>query len=165
MSDYFALFGLPVKFSIDTAELRNRYFEESRKFHPDFFANESEETRDEALAKSTLLNNAYRTLNNQNSKTKYILELKGVLNEKEKEILPAAFLMEMMEINEALSETNDKPGEDLLRQIEGIENDLNTEFAANAKKFDDSGDPKALENIRQNYLKRKYLWRIREALD
>jgi molecular chaperone HscB len=164
VNDYFALFGLPVKFETDMAELRKVFFEESRKYHPDFFANHSEEERNAALAKSIIINNAFKTLSNESSRVKYILEMKGILQEKEKETLPPEFLMEMMEINEALME-GDNSG---IRAVEAQVNEMQERIAAgiqtSGKEFDQTGSMEALKQIKENWLKQKYLARLRESI-
>jgi molecular chaperone HscB len=164
MNDYFSLFGLPVKFSIDQAGLKKIYFEESRRYHPDFFANAGEEERNLALAKSIIINNAFKTLSNESSRIKYILELKGILSEKEKEALPSEFLMEMMDINEQILESAPADYDSIREHITKIEKSILDDMHRSMEEFDASENPEVLKQIKEAYLKQKYIWRLRESM-
>jgi molecular chaperone HscB len=48
------------------------------------------------------LNKAFKTFQNSDDTIKYVLQLKGLLEEEEKYQLPPDFLMEVLEINEKL---------------------------------------------------------------
>ena len=64
---YFELFEIPVQLKVNTALLSKKFFELSKKFHPDYFAVENEALQTEALEKSALLNEAWKTFQNQES--------------------------------------------------------------------------------------------------
>ncbi len=104
---YFELFEIPVQLKVNTALLSKKFFELSKKYHPDYFANESEEIQAEVLEKSALLNKAWKTFQNPDATIKYVLQEKGLLEEEEKYELPPAFLMEVMDINEAIMDADD----------------------------------------------------------
>jgi len=160
--DYFQFYNIPLKFQIDKDLLRLGYLENSKKFHPDFYVNESESAREAVLIQSTFNNNAYKTLNNDHLRMKYILELEGVLVEGEKESLSQDFLMEMMDVNEEIS-LADKEGMVSIREkIASIESGLNEELQKLCDEFDATGDHELLQAIKVIYLKKRYLWRIME---
>jgi molecular chaperone HscB len=50
--NYFELFEIPVQLKVDKASLPKKYFEFSRKYHPDFFVNASEEEKTGSLERS-----------------------------------------------------------------------------------------------------------------
>ncbi|NUO01667.1 MAG: hypothetical protein HUU01_13755, partial [Saprospiraceae bacterium] len=102
--NYFEFFGLPVSIELDEASLKRRFYENSKKFHPDFFTLESPEKQAEILELSTFNNEAWRTLSDFDSRLKYLLELKGLFGEEGTNVLPQEFLMDMMDINEAAME-------------------------------------------------------------
>jgi len=60
--NYFELFDLPVQLKVDRHGLPSKFFELSRKYHPDFFVNGTEEEKASALELSAMLNKAFRTL-------------------------------------------------------------------------------------------------------
>ena len=94
---------------IDKRELPKRFFELSRKFHPDFYANATPSEKDKALEITANLNKAFKTFHNEDDTIKYVLQLKGLLEEEEKYQLPPEFLMEVLEINEKLMDAEDDP--------------------------------------------------------
>ena len=118
--NHFELFGLPVSIKIDRGKLAQKYFELQKKYHPDFFAQGTEHEQEEALEISSQLNKALKIFKSEDETIKYVLQLKGLLEEEEKYQLPPAFLMEMMELNEELSENS-------AQQINEIEKELYAE--------------------------------------
>jgi len=117
--DYFEVFGLPRLLGIDTAALEKDFYAQSRKLHPDRFASKSSEEQQEALRRSSLLNDAYRTLKDPVLRTQYLLKLKGVELEEQskaatdearrtgvekKQVVPPELLEEVFELNMQLQE-------------------------------------------------------------
>src|SRR6185436_7553683 len=100
--NYFEFYDTPVSFMVDEDAVKKKYLELSRKFHPDFFINQSSEKQQEVLEMSTLNTRAFQTLSDFDKRMKYILELKNLIYEGERYELPPGFLMEMMEVNEAM---------------------------------------------------------------
>lgn len=167
--NYFAFFDLPIAFIIDEALLRQRFYENSKKYHPDFYTLESEEKQAEILERSTLNNQAYRTLADFDERMKYILNLKGVLAEEGKNEVPQDFLMEIMELNEALMELEFDFDELVyraaLQKNEQIESAIFQEIAPILAHYDDQkATAEELSAIKDFYLKKRYLLRIRENL-
>ena len=89
--NYFDFFTLPRKLHIDVPALENQFYVLSRKLHPDRFAGKSLSEQEAALAQSSLLNDAYRTLKDPIARTQYLLTLEGVqLEEQSKTATDAA---------------------------------------------------------------------------
>src|SRR5579885_2960918 len=107
--NYFELFEIPVQLKINNKSLSGKFFELSRKYHPDYFVNKDTIDQEEALEKSALLNKAYKTFQSPDETIKYVLQLKGLLEEEEKYELPPDFLMEVLGINEQLMDAEDDP--------------------------------------------------------
>ena len=101
-SDYFSFFGLPRKLRIDESELEKVFYALSRQFHPDYFMSASAEERQASVERSSMLNDAYRTLRNPVSRAKYLLTLEGY-NEAEKKA-PPDLLEEVFELNMQIEE-------------------------------------------------------------
>ena len=104
MVNYFDFFEIPIAFAIDETDLRKRFIANSKKFHPDFHTLESEAEQDAVLEKSTINNQAWKTLANANKRMAHILIIKGHMPEEGQAKIPQEFLIEMMDINEALME-------------------------------------------------------------
>ncbi len=157
--NYFELFELPVSIQIDRTKLAQKYFELQKKYHPDFFANGTEHEQQQALEISSQLNKALKTFKNTDLTIKYVLQLKGLLEEEEKYQLPSAFLMEMMELNEELSA-------DSAKQIQELETALYQEVAPIIENYDDTTVSNAdLLKLKEYYFKKKYLQRILDRLE
>ena len=60
--DYFAIFSLPPHLTLDTPALEKSFYALSRRLHPDRFAAKPAAEQEKALAESSRLNDAYRTL-------------------------------------------------------------------------------------------------------
>jgi molecular chaperone HscB len=117
--DYFSFFGLPRKLALDVLALEKQFYVLSRKLHPDRFASKPVAEQEAALAQSSLLNDAYRTLKDPISRTQYLLTLEGVeleeqskaatdaaraSGEQKKQIVPPELLEEVFELNMQLQE-------------------------------------------------------------
>jgi molecular chaperone HscB len=170
--NYFELYELPVSFNPDQQLVKQKFYELSKKFHPDFYINEGQEKQDEVLELSTVNNKAFQVLKDPQKRLHYILELKGILIEGENYALPQSFLMEMMEVNEALMElefdADAKKLTELKDQIAAIESDLNSELTASTSSFDHittAEQDSALRAIKDLYYRNKYLSRINESLN
>src|ERR1700756_5773641 len=104
-TDYFAIFGLPRKLSLDLDLLEQKFLQLSWKLHPDNFVNASEQERELSLKKSTQLNDAYRALRDPLARVEYLLEIEGERKEGEKrQQAPPELLQEVFELNESLDE-------------------------------------------------------------
>ena len=165
---YFELFEIPVQLKVDKASLPLKYFELSRKFHPDFFINGSEEEQTLALNKSAMLNKAFKTFQNPDETIKYVLQLKSLLQEEEKYELPPDFLMEVLEINEELMELGEN--KTLLPNLELRISELQEEIYEPVKKIvenyqEGAAAEKELLQVKEYYFKKKYLDRIRQQLN
>ncbi|WP_114782409.1 Fe-S protein assembly co-chaperone HscB [Botryobacter ruber] len=171
MPNYFELYNLPESFLPDEKAVKNKYYQLSREYHPDFFANEPEEKQQEILQLSTQNTNAYRTLSDPDLRMQYILKEHGLLDEGGKNDLPPDFLMEMMELNEELMELEfdfdaqkfHEIGEKSSGVLASIENDILPTLQRYPELHGVTKEA-ALEEVKTYYLKKKYLLRINETL-
>lgn len=163
---YFELFEIPVQLKVNKATLPHKYFELSRKYHPDFFANASAAEQAEALEKSALLNKAFRTFQNPDETIKYVLQLKGLLEEEEKYELPPAFLMEVLEINEAMMDADDETTREKLKlAINNLQQDIYEPVQEIMEHYQEGAtSEKELLQVKEYYYKKKYIDRIKQQL-
>ena len=124
----------------------------------------------EVLELSTLNNNAFKTLSNFDKRMKYILELKEVLGEEGKNKIPQEFLMEMMEINENLMELEfdfDKNNfDEIQNSLKKLESILLEEVNPYIENYNDAAPKEVeLDAIKNYFLKKRYLLRIKENLN
>lgn len=169
---YFELFELPLRFEIDPVLLKKKFYELSKRYHPDFYINESEQKQYEILGLSTQVNKAYQILSDPQKRVEYILTQLGLLSEESKHQLPQDFLMEMMEINEAVmdlsSDANLTTQGVILARISELAKSLFEELKQAQQAFDSaSGDDKKniLLKIKDIWYRQKYLLRIQDSLN
>ena len=157
--NYFDLFEIPVSLKPDKTGLAQQYFALQKKYHPDFFTQASEAEQAEALEISSMINKALKVLQQEDATIKYDLQLKGLLEEDEKYQLPPDFLMEMMELNEDLSENS-------IQQINSMEKSLYNDVAPIIENYDDAATTTTdLLKVKEYYYKKKYLQRILDRID
>jgi molecular chaperone HscB len=116
---YFALFSLPLHLHLDLPALEKSFYAQSRKLHPDRFASRPPAEQAAALAASSQLNDAYRTLRDPIARTEYLLTLEGIQLEEQsraatdaakaagtekKQVAPPDLLEEAFELNMQLEE-------------------------------------------------------------
>jgi molecular chaperone HscB len=101
-SDYFSFFGLPRRLRLDDAELEKSFYSLSRQFHPDYFMSASAVERQASVERSSMLNDAYRTLRNPVARAKYLLTLEGYKEAEKK--APPDLLEEVFELNMQIEE-------------------------------------------------------------
>jgi len=160
--NYFALFDLPIGFKVDTNKLRAAFMDIQRASHPDKFAQSNSYKQDEALERSALANKGFSLLNNKDQLLPYVLELKEIISPDEKFALSPAFLMEMMELNEAWMEADDEASkQSILSQIKAIQDEI-LEPIKDFLEMDqiDTISQEAMLQIKEYYYKKKYLDRI-----
>lgn len=101
-SDHFSFFGLPRKLRIHESELEKSFYALSRQFHPDYFMSASELERQASMERSSMLNDAYRTLRDKVARVTYLLTLEGYKEAEKK--APPELLEEVFELNMQIEE-------------------------------------------------------------
>lgn len=157
--NYFELFGMPVGFIVDGSELAARYRELQKVVHPDRFAAAGEASQRLSLQSATLVNEAYATLKAPLKRAEYLLSLKGIeLDAPQNTLDDPAFLMQQMELREALAAVRDAADphaelDRLLREIGGM---IQSQIAQLAVQFEDSS-PDQLQGAAKTVQKMKFL--------
>lgn len=103
--DYFALFQLPRAFAIDGPLLEERYRSLQQSVHPDRHTGATAQEQRLAMQYATYVNEAHVTLKSPLARAIYLLELAGCSIE-ENPTLEPAFLMQQIELREALEEVD-----------------------------------------------------------
>ena len=108
MTDFFAVFGLERRLEIDEAALQRRFYELSRRWHPDFHQAAPPAEQARVLEESARVNAAYRALRDPIARVEYLIRLEEGRDTKEgaavKPKAPPELLAEMFEIQEALED-------------------------------------------------------------
>ena len=160
--NYFELFELPIGFQVDTKQLRAAFMDIQRASHPDKFTQANEFEQEEALEKSAIANKAFTLLQNPAAILPYVLEIKGYLEADEKYALNPAFLMEMMDLNEAwMDAEDDNAKKDVLTKVNNIENEIFRPIKTYLETSSvDTISQEGMLQIKEYYYKKKYLDRI-----
>jgi molecular chaperone HscB len=173
MSDYFTVFELPRKLTVDGEALQRRFYELSRQHHPDFHQGADAARQAEALTQSALVNRAYRALRDPLARVEYLIapeegrEVREGATDKPK--APRELLQEMLEVQETIEEAKAEGlGGEAAERLRGERRRLEERYAAEAEAIvarsgewdrlvDEGGDRKALlEWFKQRLATRAY---------
>ena len=100
----FEVLGQEPAWELDLTALRKRLIQLVRMVHPDFFASASDEQRALAERHSASLNESFETLADDLARGDWLIRSLGGPAEGELRDMPQAFLMEVLEWNEALDD-------------------------------------------------------------
>jgi molecular chaperone HscB len=142
----FVLFGLVERFSLDRADLDDRWRKLQTSAHPDKFAAESAAAQRVAMQWSVRINEAYKRLREPLSRAAYLCELRGTpIDAESNTAMPADFLMQQMAWREALDEAEDEMAVDALNaQVRQHEQSL---LHSLATLLDEQNDAKAAAQL------------------
>jgi len=108
--NHFELLGLPVSYRLDGKLLAERYHALQHALHPDRHAAAGDRERRLSMQASTRVNEAFRTLKEPLARARYLLSLHtGDWGDEQASTRDTAFLMEQMELREALAQVRDRP--------------------------------------------------------
>jgi molecular chaperone HscB len=104
-SNDFELFNLPLTFAQDRAAVDARWKDLQREAHPDKFAAQGAAAQRIAMQWSVRINEAYQRLKDPARRAAYLCELHHApINAENNTAMPAVFLMQQMELREALDD-------------------------------------------------------------
>jgi molecular chaperone HscB len=107
----FEVFGLAPAFAVDAKALKQRLLKLSRLLHPDYYAAGDAATRATAERNTALLNESYDVLADPVQRADWLVRSLGGPAEGEQRAMPKAFLVEVLEWNEALDAAREsQPG-------------------------------------------------------
>jgi molecular chaperone HscB len=161
---YFDIFEIEEKLALDVAGLQKRFYELSRKLHPDLYTRKSEQEREYALEATAILNDAYRTLRDPVKRAEYVLKQHGFdIGEQRSKDVPPELLEEVFELNMALEEI--RSGDDSARpQLEearerftSMLGEIDRELAAEFERYDATRERDVLAKIRGILNRRRYI--------
>ena len=167
--NYFELYGLPVLMKVDVAEIKQKFYQLSRQYHPDFHIQSDDDKQANMLEKSADVNKAYKVFQNPDDTIKYVLQLKNLIHEEEKYELDPDFLMEVMEINERLMELETGGDTEALDQTVLKTKELLTQIYNDVEPIVENYQEgvtteKELLQVKSYYYKKKYLQRILDKI-
>jgi molecular chaperone HscB len=117
-TSYFAVLDLEPRFSIDLEQLERAYRAVATRVHPDRYATAPASEQREALALAADANEAYRTLKKPAPRATHLLKLRGIEVSAQAAPVTPAFLMEQMELREALDTARGAKDANALRDLQ-----------------------------------------------
>jgi molecular chaperone HscB len=168
--NYFEFYQLPLSCHPDQDLVKKNYYANSKKYHPDRFMQADAKTKIEALQQSALNNEAYTTFQDPMLTIAHLLRIKGLLLPDEKYQLPSSFLMEVMDLNEQLSDWENQGkdaelGQSLQESVHEFIKQLQDAIAPTMQLIDSGQEEESLFlKLKEFYFKHKYLLRIKERM-
>ena len=159
MKFYDAL-GLEPKLALDPDDLKKRFYERSRQWHPDRFSRAGFEEKQRSEEMTSTLNDAFRTLRDPVTRAEYFLRESGLELSKD---APPELLEEVFELNMALEEL--RSGDESARpqlvtaqvRFMGMLADTDANLTSLFARYDETPDRVMLDQIRAVLDRRKYV--------
>jgi molecular chaperone HscB len=164
--NHFELFELPVSFEVDLEDLALRYRELQRAVHPDRFANASEQEKRVSVQHAAQINEAFQVLKQPMSRARYLLVLNDMAIDDTDTQMDPAFLMEQMELREALAEVRGAADPfAALNQARDTIEARERELVESLQQAFADGGAQALEGARESVRKMQFMQRLLSEVD
>lgn len=163
-NSYFDLFSIKKSYSLDRHLLRDRYRELQKKFHPDNFANATEQDRRISAQYAALINEAFTILNDPVQRGRYMLSLDGISTDEEHDTrMDPEFLMQQIELRDELDAARLSSLDALNHLSDKVESDFAARMALVGEILDGADDS---ELVKARHLVRElqFLSRIRNEI-
>ena len=146
MKNYFELFNLKPKFTIDLSEIEQKYHQFQNQFHPD-------KADFDSIEHSILINEAYKVLSDDFLRASHLLQLKNIdIENDENHIKPdITTLKEILDLQEKIFEINN------LDEILVLKNNLNSQIKKLINDFQNAFETNDFNEATQFLIKAKYL--------
>ena len=144
----FELFAVPKSFAQDSTLLDARWKELQKEAHPDKFAAQGAAAQRIAMQWSVRINEAYQRLKDPVQRAAYLCGLNAApINAENNTAMPAAFLMQQMELREALDEAATEENlDEISQQAASIRRDM---LSKAEREMDQEKDfPSAAQTVR-----------------
>jgi molecular chaperone HscB len=159
--NFFEFYEFPEAYSLDEKDLRQKYLNNSRLYHPDRFVFQSAELQSEAEEKAAFNNKAFLTLLDPQKRLQYMLELSGQLRAEETYALDPDFLMTMVDIHDMILGEPEKA----LESLSALESALDIEYLPLLDEFDlENSSVEFLNKLKDYFYKKRYLLKARENI-
>jgi molecular chaperone HscB len=157
---FYEALGLEPKLALDPDDLKTRFYDRSRQWHPDRFSRASSEEKLRSEEMTAVLNDAFRTLRDPVARAEYFLRESGLELSKD---APPELLEEVFELNMALEEL--RGGDESARtqlmaaqeRFTGMLGDADASLSGLFARYDEKPDQALLDQIRAVLNRRKYV--------
>jgi molecular chaperone HscB len=157
---FYEALGLEPKLALDPDDLKKRFYDRSRQWHPDRFSRGTSDEKQKSEEMTAVLNDAFRTLRDPVSRAEYFLRESGLELSKD---APPELLEEVFELNMALEEL--RSGDEAARsqlvsaqeRFTTMQGEADANLAGFFARYDQKPDRAVLEQIRAALNRRKYV--------
>lgn len=165
---YYEALDLAPVLALDPDDLKKRFYDRSRQWHPDRFSRASAAEQEHALEMTAVLNDAFRTLREPVARAEYFLKERGLESKAE---APPELLEEVFELNMALEELREgdqsargqlvEASERFNAMLHASDEDLRDQFA----QYDFAPSDDTLNKIRATLNRRRYIANLVRDVD
>jgi len=164
-NNYFDLFSIEKSYALDRHQLRDRFRELQRQFHPDNFASATEQERRISAQYAAMINEAFTTLNDPVQRGRYMLSLNGISTDEEHDTrMDPEFLMQQIELREELDAARSSSQAALNQLSDKVESDFAGRMALVGEILDGTDDNE-LEKARHLVRELQFLSRMRNEIE
>ena len=157
---FYEALGVEPKLALDSDDLKKRFYDRSRQWHPDRFSRASVDEKQKSEEMTSMLNDAFRALRDPVSRAEYFLRESGLELSKD---APPELLEEVFELNMALEEL--RGGDESARgqlvsaqdRFTGMLGEEDASLAGLFGRYDETSDKAVLDQIRATLNRRKYV--------
>lgn len=162
--NFFEIFDIPIATDIDLTKVSDANRELQKNAHPDRFVQASEHEQRIAMQKTSLINEAFQTLKNPITRIQYMLKLKGVdMNSETDTTMDGAFLMQQMELREAIAEVRDQP--EALDVLDKMSSQTKQQMTELMVLFTDRYEKSMLDDAREIVRKMQFLIKAQKEIN
>lgn len=167
---FFEILGVPRRYHLSDEEMERAFHERSRVLHPDRHMKADPQTRVKNALATSQLNEAYRTLKNGTKRAEYLLKLEGIelSDERSGHKVDPAFLMEILELREALAEARGDGDAarvtSLGAEVKARRDEVLADVDAGFSRYE-AGDRGALKGVADALVAERYFKRFLEEVE
>lgn len=152
--NHFELFDLPVALDIDLANLKSQFLTLQQQYHPD-----KAEDKNQALIKSSEINQAFKVLSHVDIRAGYLLSLKKQDHHLDQSISDFEFLQSALEIREQLDEAVDP------EQLTSLKNEVNQWIESLVREFKIDFDNEDWAEARDTVRKLRFFQKVMNDIE
>ena len=162
--NYFELFDLNICFQLDQALLSSGYQQLQSQYHPDRFIDSNDQVKRVAMQATTFINEAYKTLKDDQSRARYMLELSGVAFDIEQDTTKDMnFLMAQMSLREKIDEVDSQ--DDPLETLDELSSQARQEKRQLIDAFEKSYAAQDWAQAKETVLKLQFFTRLQQQIN
>ena len=163
-SNFFDLFDVPVAYEVDLDLVQQRYRDIQKVVHPDKFVNASDQEKRISMQQTSRINEAFNVLRQPIDRAIYLMSLKGVdLNMENETTMDAGFLMEQMEMREALSDV--RSNDDPLAELDEFSKQIKVKMKSMIEGFSDAYSSDHLDDAKEWIRKMQFVQKAKKEVD